>query len=348
MADTRFTALGLSGSGKTCYVLGMYYDMCVGIKGFTLTTENQTASKLDDWMDKLDDETGIDRFPAGTPLTDIPDYCFKLHYHNQYIMSFNWVDYGGGTLRAREDNPIAFESVQNSIKESTALYIFIDGDLLCEGERDDKIRKIKRKCAKTINPYITEFIQKNGENELPPIVFVITKSDLCGRYTSKSDMIDVLKEAFSSVFGSDNRTYIVAVSLGKDISDDNYSGDVEPINIHIPFFIGIYYDFLGYCEYVKYKIEQQEAASRKQISQNKAEIDYQKDRWFFTDYDQIEKSQKAIRDAQNSIEENRETLKKYKKLLGAVAGELMRLSDNFIYLEGEKEISFNTDEIYEL
>ena len=59
MADTRFTGLGLSGSGKTCYVLGMYYEMCVGLRGFTLTTTNQTASKLENWMDELDD-AGID------------------------------------------------------------------------------------------------------------------------------------------------------------------------------------------------------------------------------------------------------------------------------------------------
>ena len=54
MADTRFTALGMSGSGKTCYLLGMYYEMCVGVRKFTLVTTNQAASKLEDWMDQLD------------------------------------------------------------------------------------------------------------------------------------------------------------------------------------------------------------------------------------------------------------------------------------------------------
>ena len=147
MADTRFTALGMSGSGKTCYLLGMYYEMCVGVRKFTLVTTNQAASKLEDWMDQLDDETGMDRFPAGTSLTEFSDYSFKLSYCNEPIMSFDWADYGGGTIRARENNPEAFKKLDDSVKNSTALYIFIDGELLCSEDTETKIKKVLRKCS---------------------------------------------------------------------------------------------------------------------------------------------------------------------------------------------------------
>ena len=79
MADTKFTALGLSGSGKTCYLLGMYHEMSGGVHGFTLATTNQAATKLEDWMYQLDDETGMDRFPSGTSLTEFTNYWFDLN-----------------------------------------------------------------------------------------------------------------------------------------------------------------------------------------------------------------------------------------------------------------------------
>lgn len=53
MVDTKFTALGISGSGKTCYLLGMYHKMSESVNGFTLATTNQAATKLEDWMMKL-------------------------------------------------------------------------------------------------------------------------------------------------------------------------------------------------------------------------------------------------------------------------------------------------------
>lgn len=347
MADTRFTALGTSGSGKTCYLLGMYYEMCVGIRGFTLVTTNQAANKLEAWMDKLDDETGMERFPAGTALTEVTDYSFKLSYQTKSIMSFDWADYGGGTLKVREDNPQAFEKLMDSIKESTALYIFIDGDLFCEENSDKRKRNIERKCARTVNSYIQSFADEN-QNRLPPIVFVVTKSDKCKEYISSDEIYSVLKNAFSSVFGQEIKTYIVAVSLGSELSDDNYSGEVEPINIHIPFFIGIYHEFFNFCCYLKYQIEKDEDENRSLILQNQNAIEYESNKWFFTDNDKINRCREQIQNANEDIESNRELLKKYRKLLGAVAQELTRCSDNFAYFENGKESLFNTEEIFDL
>ena len=45
--NTRFTALGMSGSGKTCYVLGMYYQMITGYKGFSLKADGDSVSRLE-------------------------------------------------------------------------------------------------------------------------------------------------------------------------------------------------------------------------------------------------------------------------------------------------------------
>ena len=45
MADTQITILGMSGSGKTCYLLGLYYRMGSGLKGYTITTDDDTDVK---------------------------------------------------------------------------------------------------------------------------------------------------------------------------------------------------------------------------------------------------------------------------------------------------------------
>ena len=41
-----FTTLGLSGSGKTCFMAGMYYKMSAGADGYTLKTGDDEALKL--------------------------------------------------------------------------------------------------------------------------------------------------------------------------------------------------------------------------------------------------------------------------------------------------------------
>lgn len=41
-----FTTLGLSGSGKTCLMAGMYYKMSAGADGYTLKTGDDEALKL--------------------------------------------------------------------------------------------------------------------------------------------------------------------------------------------------------------------------------------------------------------------------------------------------------------
>lgn len=345
MADTRFTALGLSGSGKTCYILGMYYEMVTGIKGFTLKTLNQTASKLEDWMDRLDDETGADRFPAGTGLTEVSNYEFDLNYQNQKIMSFDWIDYGGRTLREKENNPEAFAELKKSISESAALYIFVDGDLLCDEDTEKKIKNVKRKCGRIINPFLTDFIQEKG-SEFPPIVFVITKSDLCKHYIKNNkEIYDVLYESFNSVFCKNSRCYITTVSLGDDIAEED--GEADPINIQIPFFIGIYHEFFNACNYIKKKIKDEDKSNRDSIDASNREINYQRGRWFFTDYGSIRCAEENIDKKNKKIKENEEYLKNIRKLLLSVAAELTRLSDNFVLIDGGKEINFSADEVYD-
>ncbi len=64
MADgnCKFTMLGMSYSGKTCYIAGMYMKMAVGVNGFTLVAEDETRVKLEREIRTLRKTMGQERF----------------------------------------------------------------------------------------------------------------------------------------------------------------------------------------------------------------------------------------------------------------------------------------------
>ena len=65
-ANTRFIALGMANSGKTCYLAGVYYMLSMGYKNFLLTTQNASANQLNRWSDNLYSGKGQQRFPEKT------------------------------------------------------------------------------------------------------------------------------------------------------------------------------------------------------------------------------------------------------------------------------------------
>ena len=350
MEDAIFTALGLSGSGKTCYVLGMYYEMCVGVRGFTISTQNSTSAKLDRWMDKIDDETGPDRFPAGTDTTTVEDYCFNLSSKGEFIMTFHWLDYAGGMLQSKEENSEVFSEIQESIRNSCALYVFIDGEDLCYEDHDEKIKKVKRKSRKIAN-YINNF-NVETQRSLPPVVFVVTKSDLCAPYLKEGELEGIVHDLFSGVYES-GLTYITMVSLGKDIADDDYSGDVEPINIQTPFFIGIYHEFLKQCIELKREILKANDENKSAISQMQIDNEKIANRNIFSRLlngdgsDERAYNNSSIEEARRNIESNKQLLSKYKRLMGTVMNELQQqhIRKHFHIIENGRVLdNFDTPE----
>lgn len=315
---TKFTALGLSGSGKTCYVLGLYAQMSIGVNQFNITTENDIARNLENRMDSLCDQTKerIDRFPVGTSLNDCTDYRFKLHYQNAPIISVSWMDYAGGLLHDKGEKSEGYEKLSKSIEESTALYIFIDGEKLCKQTFEEKKYEIGWHCSSKINPFITEFA--NTHEVLPPIIFVITKMDLCRPFFKggNEEVMRVIGECFSSVWGDKTENvYITATTLGNNIADNNYHGKAEP-NMHIPFFIGLYHEYSKIVQILK---KSQEFLGLGKIWLSKK------------DNDLIAK----IKNDNGNIKE----LTDYESKLKAVSNELMRNSNKFTTIRNGQVIT---------
>ncbi len=345
-SDTRFTAIGLSGSGKTCYVMGMYDQMSIGINGFNLVTTNNRAKQLGDMLVKLDENNGMARFPNGTSLNEINDYQFTLTYQGKKIMTFDWMDYGGAILRDMGESAEKYSSLESSIEQSSVVYIFIDGDLLCKEGLDAKIRQVGRRCARYINPFIQKFSAAH-EELLPPVVFVITKSDLCAKYLKEGELEKIIEKCFSGVFLNKNSVvYITSVTLGNNISDDNYSGYADP-DMYIPFFLGLYYEYLNNCKYIKYLIDQKQDEHRKNIESSNKTIKSEKDHFFYTRkrQERVAKLNESISDANKEIQRLDNILKEYRDLLKAVADQMLRESKNFITIQKGREVLFETESI---
>ena len=59
----QFTALGLSGSGKTTFMAGMYYKMTAGVDGYTIKADDDDSVSLTAYYDRLaDGNRAVDRF----------------------------------------------------------------------------------------------------------------------------------------------------------------------------------------------------------------------------------------------------------------------------------------------
>ncbi|ONI43995.1 hypothetical protein AN640_05885 [Candidatus Epulonipiscium fishelsonii] len=243
MIDTRFTILGMTGAGKTCYLLGMYYELCAGLQGYTMITDEDKSTELrSQYLKILDKSLGINRFPAGTDSAT--KYEFELQYCYDPIISFGYDDYAGGILTKKNSGDLdEYEEFKNSLNSSSVLFICIDGSLLDGDNKEEKIRKVRTNCSNIINEFISDY--KKNNHKLPPISLVITKYDICEETTSKEDLEMIMKEAFNPLFIPQEEgtctVSIIPVSLGAGICSDDNKGELQPINIHIPIFFGIYF-----------------------------------------------------------------------------------------------------------
>ena len=294
----KITVIGNSGTGKTCYLLGMYYDMCAGHAGFSIcaSDDDQDRELTRKYENMQDASKGADRFPRGTDQSE--RYDFKLQYALKTIKPFSWIDYPGGYLKLKNDSaPGEYEKVKQSIDEATCLFICIDGENLCGNNYQKKLENIKNQRG-GITPFFSKFRDEN--REIPPVVMLITKYDLCKDDTDKEEICKLLKKAFSVFFveGEKNIVAIIPVSLGSGIMEDEGTGLLQPLNMALPIFMGIWCSLLTD---VSREREEVNGLHRK-IDDNKQKIKKENDRWFFM------KDEKKIASLENANDQYRITI----------------------------------------
>lgn len=337
MADTKYTMIGFSSAGKTCYITAMYMKMAAGFDGFTLVTDDETRTKLERDILILREPKGLERFPLATIEATTRSYEFRLSYETKKIITFEMLDYAGGLLRTRENT---YTQVKESLAESTALYIFIDGKSFCTDDREERKENVYYDCAMTVTPIIQDFADTH-DGYLPPIVFVVTKADLCKQYVSSEEIAAVIKELFSPAFSDGTYTYICAVSLGDTISDDDYKGRFKPVNIHIPFFIGSYHEYFNRCVILKSDIETGNANLTDEKLSYESKANKEAIKWFFKDKGFIESCRQRAKDAEKALQSNQDLLNSTKNLLYKFGAKLEAESPNFkCFINGIEQSGF--------
>ena len=331
MSDVNYTMLGLKGSGKTCFLTGMYYEMSSGVQGYTLSSEDDIDIELRNKWEKLcDEKNGEKRFPVGTDKNE--RYKFTLEYSYDAIKEFNWLDYGGGDLELKSTGDVdVYKEIEEIILKSTCLFICVDGDLLCEKDKKRMIENVRNKCSSKINGILSKY-QKNNST-LPPIAIVITKCDKF-REAKIDDIEEAIKESFSALFikNRDKKKIvtIIPVSIGKNISDNDYSGRLEPVNIHIPIFWGIWFTLK---KDLQLNIETEEKV-KKQLVIITNKIEYIKNRFIYFGRKkklaelEVEKMKTAVLLQQFQIK-----LKKQEEYVKQIYDQLQKLD---VYIGGEK------------
>ena len=304
MSETTMTILGTSGAGKTCYLLSMYHKMCIGMNGFTITTDDDTDVDLRHRYDRMKDRSlGNRRFPAGTDGRS--QYEFTLECGYKPIMSFSWDDYPGGYLDVKGTGDMdSYKQIEQSILNSSCLFICIDGTLLQGDDIDEKISAIQDDCSIYINPFFSKYRKEHGA--LPPTAFVITKWDICAPDNSSDDLIKIISEAFSPFFeaGKTGKTMAAIIPVSIDI----YSNSTEPgkrmrpYDIELPIFMGIFFALQNKINNDK----QNKTSLQNQISNERSTFRS----FLFGDSDSVKHMNTDVRAIQNKLNINQQNLQK--------------------------------------
>lgn len=224
----KITMLGVSGSGKTCFIYAMYDFMQKVQNGFTfITNDPDVDMDLNEGWEQIAFD-GI--WPAGTSETSL--YEFTVMFKSRPIMEFSWIDYRGGAITERSTEEDV-KDLHARINESECLVICIGADTIKSILSNDnrKGRELVR-----LNNLISRYAVTKQRRI--PIIFTLTKADL---YTTddQKQILSVIKSYFSALYeqGAGWLFAIVPVTLGKfeDSSAGNsIRGVVAPKNIHIP------------------------------------------------------------------------------------------------------------------
>jgi GTPase SAR1 family protein len=224
----KITMVGVSGSGKTCFVYAMHNYMSIAQNGFIFTAKNPDVDlDLSDGWDQIAYD-GV--WPDGT--TTSQEYDFYVQYANTKIMEFSWCDYRGGALLDRSTETDTANLLKR-INDSSCLVITIGADTMKE-IIDGNVRKAKEFTR--LSNIINRFSAENGRRI--PIVISLTKADM---YTTdeQKKLLSIIKTYFNILFvpDADWLVSIIPIQLGSSLGkneDGSVSGRIEPRNVQIP------------------------------------------------------------------------------------------------------------------
>lgn len=317
--NIKITMLGTTGAGKTCFMVGMYAVMQLGVYGFTLSAQDMDDDlELSDNWERLT-EGGEDRFPVSTSSTH--NFGLDFSYGFKKLMGFDWLDYRGGALRDKSTQADVQE-LEATLVQSSCVFLCISGEHLANKIESpaQALDLAKKTRSDRMNSFLTKLREKRGP---VPVVIAITKFDLCkGR--KREDILEDTQKIFNALFTPDGGwlVMICPVSLGKSLASDKVAGSIDPVNLHLPLIFAIY---AQYSEHAAYK-KKEEDEVRGVLNQLQDKNRFM--RWLYSD--EIAKASSELKKNQAQMNELQEKMVLLAKQLGKAK----------VYLNGkEQEIS---------
>lgn len=260
----KISLVGVSRAGKTCYISAMSQILknCKlqnGCKVILRAVDVAQQLELDNnYMEMV--TSG--KWPKGTDSTKSYNFRIQIQGNGSMLQlpSLTMDDYKGGVLTLIGPKAdVERKQFIDSLKETALITFLIDGDTvisaLDELDKDVSHRGMeyaaKEKLASRNNISILDNILysylQNG-NSIPPIMVVITKSDVFATEEELRNGMELVRDLLSSLFmpGSNVFAGITAVSLGTDLAkgeDDSILGMLDIStnhNVHIPMLFAIY------------------------------------------------------------------------------------------------------------
>jgi hypothetical protein len=177
MTATPITAtmLGMSGSGKSTYLLGMYATLSKGIRNFFVHTPDlDLDTDLTDAWELLGD-TG--ELPPPNSEDQYLRYEFEFTRGFMPLARLDWLDYRGGALRSKADDHADTRFLLARLLESDTVYLTLDGGKFrawLDGGTGI-VRDLRRMTV-----LVQRAVAQRREQGLPvpSLVLLITKCDL--------------------------------------------------------------------------------------------------------------------------------------------------------------------------
>ena len=183
----KVTMLGLSGSGKTSYMAGLYEVLGANsLEGFKIRPTSLVPDG--DWIaesgkfEKISFGARNFDYPPGTKKTTV--WSFDLLYESSFVTSISWIDYRGGVLKVQPDDAPEDPEILESLREiathisiSNAVIIFVDSVSLTS------YKNLKEASFKSgVNRLVNVLSRFDQQFPFRPLTYVIA--------LSKADAVD--------------------------------------------------------------------------------------------------------------------------------------------------------------
>lgn len=331
--------LGLSGSGKSCYIYAMSHAMLEGVKFPDKSVLSVTCATMAQMskMHKAFMQMAQGTWPIGTAETTYYNYVSRIKLKR--VMDFQLQDYRGGLLDSEdEDDEEERRKLFESFDGACTLLFFIGADTVLKAMDGNFLEDYKiGKLGIVYEEYLEE-----KDNAETPIMIIISKADMI-----PAERMDEAKEyvrnKLQGIFGAGTglTVALTTISLGKGLSnnDGELEGQliVKPTsgNIHIPILFSLYCVMAKRMEQTTSRLD----SARTELSSGQTALRHERKRNFFTRiFFSNEKSiASAIENANQDVANEKANLDNCLETLSKIKAMLLNTDNVELYIDGEKQ-----------